>query len=308
MNFASLTLRDLEYLVAVADFGGVTAAAAHCRVAQPSLSAQIKKIEVSLEVAVFERSKGRMILTPPGAAVVDQARVVLAEARRLFEVARNGGDPLSGTLRLGVIATLAPYLIPYLIEPMQERFPNLKMVFNEGLTDGLTAKMLTGELDAALISTPLIENRLRISPLFFEPFFAICHAASPLCDKPGLSLAELPEDGMILMEEGHCLRGQALDACRIRTSVTQQRHAASVETLRNLVAAGAGHSVIPALAVRRDPRLDRALRYIPLRDADAGRTIALAWRASDPRSSGYQTLSDFLAAIRLPGIVPLAVS
>ncbi|MDZ4789695.1 MAG: LysR substrate-binding domain-containing protein [Hyphomicrobiales bacterium] len=308
MNYASLTLRDLEYLVAVADLSGVSAAAAQCRVAQPSLSAQVKKIETNLEVVIFERGKGRMTLTPKGAPVVAQARVVLAEARRLFEVARTGGDPLSGTLRLGVIATLAPYLIPHLIDPVQTRFPCLKLIFNEALTAELIAALVAGELDAALLSTPLSENRLRAEPLFFEPFFAICHAQSQLSEKTGLSLADLEEEGMILMDEGHCLRGQALEACRVRAGGRQERHAASVETLRHLVAAGSGHSLIPALAVKYDPRLDRTVRYFPLVDQNVGRTIALTWRASDPRSCGYQVLSGFLASISLPGVVRLAVS
>lgn len=308
MNFASLTLRDLEYVVAVADLGGVSAAAAKCRIAQPSLSGQLKKIEANLEVAIFERGKGRMTVTPKGAAVVAQARVVLSEARRLFEIARTGGDPLSGKLQLGVIATLAPYLIPHLIDPVQARFPGLKLVFNEALTAELVTGLMAGDLDAALLSTPLPENRLRAEPLFFEPFFAICHAQSPLSKKASLSLADLDEEGMILMDEGHCLRGQALEACRIRESARQERHAASVETLRHLVAAGLGHSLIPALAVKQDPLLDRTVRYFPLCDDHVGRTIALAWRVSDPRSCGYQILSGFLASISLPGIVRIAVS
>lgn len=292
MSFGGLTLRDLEYVVAVADEGSFTAAAARCAVAQPSLSAQVRKVEGQLGFVLFERVGRSVRLTPTGTAAIDQARRVLEEARRLFEVGRDRSDPLAGPLRLGAITTLGPYLVPHLLGPLQASFPSLKPILREGLTDDLLRALAAGDVDAALLSLPVEDERLTLAPVFFEPFVAVVSRRSPLAARRALTLAELDGDDLILMEEGHCLREQALALCARPGRTVAGRHAASVETLRHLVAVGAGHSLIPALAVRPDPLVDGHVRYRPLEAA--GRVVALAWRRRDPRAAAFRRLAAFV--------------
>jgi LysR family transcriptional regulator, hydrogen peroxide-inducible genes activator len=303
MSFGGLSLRDLEYVVAVADEGSFTAAAARCAVAQPSLSAQVRKVEGQLGLALFERVGRAVRPTPTGAAAIEQARRVLAEATRLFEVGRERGDPLDGVLRLGAITTLGPYLVPHLLGPLRGTFPALRPILREGLTEDLLRALASGEVDAALVSLPVEDDRFVLAPVFFEPFVAVVSSRSPLAGRDALTLADLDDDDLILMQEGHCLRDQALALCARAGRGLADRHAASVETLRHLVAMGAGHSLLPALAVRPDPLLDGHLRYAPL-DA-VGRIVALAWRRRDPRSAAFARLAAFVAGAGVPGVRPL---
>jgi LysR family transcriptional regulator, hydrogen peroxide-inducible genes activator len=303
MNLLGVSLRDIEYVVAVADTGSFTAAADRCAVSQPALSTQVRKVEERLAVAIFERTGRAVRLTAAGAALVAQARIVLGEARRLFEIARGMQDLLSGPLHLGVIATLGPYLVPHLLGPLRDTYPDLRLLLREGLTADLTNLVVAGELDAVLLSLPLPDERLAVRPLFFEPFLGMCSTRSPLAVRDTLEMGEMAGEDLILMEEGHCFRDQALALCKLRGPETGGRHAASIETLRHLVAAGAGHSLLPKLAAREDPLLSEHLRYAPFEDASIGRTIALAWRATDARAAALQELADFLARLPIPGVV-----
>lgn len=298
MSFGGLSLRDIEYVVSVAATGSFTAAAEACGVAQPSLSAQVRKVERQLGIVLFERTGRSVRPTPAGAAVIEQARSVLGEARRMFDVARGPSDPLDGVLRLGVIATLGPYLIPHLIGPLRESFPRLRLVLHEGLTADLHAQVLAGELDAVLLSLPLDDERLAGEEVLFEPFVGMLPSESELAKRNHLELDDLDGADLILMEEGHCLRDQALHFC---STARPARHAASLETLRHLVAAGIGHSLLPRLAVSSAPMLDSRIRYMPL-DTNVGRIIGLVWRGTDPRGAAYRRLAAFLAALPLPGV------
>lgn len=299
MSFGGLTFRDLEYVVAVADAKSFTAAAERCGVAQPSLSAQVRKVERQLETMIFERTGRDIRLTASGGAVVAQARAVLNEGRRLFELSRDLGDPLCGMLNLGAIATLGPYLVPHVLGPLRRAYPQLALILREGITGELTAHVMVGDVDAVLMSLPLADDRLAAEPILFEPFIGICPAGSALAARDRFALSDLDTEGLILMDEGHCVREQALALCT--RAGRGQRHVASIETLRHLVAAGAGHSLLPALAARPDPRLDDHLCYRPLADPDAGRLIGLAWRASDPRAGAFRELARFIAGIGIPG-------
>lgn len=299
MSFGGLTFRDLEYVVAVADAKSFTAAAERCSVAQPSLSAQVRKVERQLGTQIFERMGRETRLTAVGGVVVNQARAVLNEGRRLFEVSRGITDPLAGTLTLGAIATLGPYLVPHILGPLRRAFPSLSLILREGLTAELTTQALAGDVDAVLMSLPLPDERLAAEPILFEPFVAICPSHSDLAGQDKLEFADLDTGGLILMDEGHCVRDQALALCT-RAS-RDRRHVASIETLRHLVAAGAGHSLLPALAATPDPRLDDHLCYRPLADEEAGRMIGLAWRASDPRADAFRELARFIAGLAIPG-------
>jgi LysR family transcriptional regulator, hydrogen peroxide-inducible genes activator len=301
MSFGGLSLRDIEYVVAIADTGSFTAAAEHCGVSQPSLSGQVRKVEALLGLRLFERTGREVRTTAAGAGLIEQARNVLGEARRLIDMARTLNDPLAEPLRLGVIATLAPYLVPHLLGPLRGRFPDLRLILREGLTAELSSLLVSGQLDAVLLSLPVEDDRLAAHAILFEPFVGICPAGSPLAGRPRVAMSDLDTDDLLLMDEGHCIRDQALAACARPRARQDTRHAASIETLRHLVAAGTGHALLPRMAVRSDPLLDRHLSYVELEDESVGRTVGLAWRRTDVRRQSFEALAAFMAGIEIPG-------
>jgi LysR family hydrogen peroxide-inducible transcriptional activator len=293
-SLAGLSLRDLEYAVAIADLQHFGRAAERCGVSQAGLSEQVRKLEALLGRPLFERTTRRIVVTPQGEALVGQAREVLGAARVLLEMARAQADPLSGRLRLGVIATLGPYYLPGLLWEVRTRFPSLELRLQEGLTDQLVRALQTGALDLVLLALPWPTDGIVVEPLFFEPFRAIVPAGHPLAEQPRLGLGDLAGDGLLLLEEGHCLREQALSLCRLSRSGRDARFASSLEMLRHMIAAGEGHSLVPLLAARERVELDGLVRVREIDDPDVGRTVGLAWRGSDPRSSAFQDFSRFL--------------
>ena len=303
MPLAGLSLCDLEYLVAVGEHRHFGRAAAACAVSQPALSGQIRKTEELLRVTLFERDRRHVMVTRKGEVVLRQARRVLHEAHRLVELARGWDEPLAGPLALGAIATLGPYLFPYVLGPLRERFPSAELLLSEARTAELLGQLDVGELDAALLSLPIRRDGITIRPLFFEPFLLIHPPGHPLSRLRPLTVEGLSTEGLLLLEEGHCLRDQALALCGTMGSA-ERHHATGLETLRHMVAAGAGYSIVPALAAMPHAMLDGLVSYTPFDDADAGRPIALVWRTSDPRSSQYDLLADFLTAASPPGTRP----
>ena len=212
MNISWLTLRDLQYLVAVADHRHFGKAALACHVSQPALSAQIRKIEDVLAVQLFERSNRRVAVTSAGEAVIRQARIVLEEAEKISTLAAVQ-PPLTGSLRLGAIATVGPYYLPYLLAPLRKEFPKLDLFLKEGLTDPLLEELKAGQLDAVIASDTFTDSALRIMPLFFEPFLLAVPNTNRLAVKTPLTVRDLHADEMVLLEDGHCLRNQALNFC-----------------------------------------------------------------------------------------------
>jgi LysR family hydrogen peroxide-inducible transcriptional activator len=303
-GFGGISLRDIEYVVAISDTGSFTAAAERCGVSQPSLSGQVRKVENQLGLKIFERTGRDVRLTPAGADIVEQARSVLGEARRMFDLSHKLNDPLAGTLRLGVIATLGPYLVPHLLGPLQSEFPDMKLQLREGLTADLGALVVGGELDAVLLSVPVEDDRLMAMPILFEPFVGMCSRRSVLSRKDVLDMEDLDTGDLLLMDEGHCIRGQALALCSNRHPGRETRHAASIETLRHLVAAGSGHALLPKLAARTDARIDVHVRYTPLSDSRAGRDIGLAWRRTDVREKAFRRLATFIGGLEIEGTTP----
>ena len=293
MLLNSLSLRDLEYAVAVAEEKHFGRAAARCHVSQPALSTQVKKLEDTLGVRLFERTPRGVIVTESGAGLIRQARRTLEEGRRLIELAA-AGEALSGALRVDAIATLGPYIAPHILRPLRERFPNVEFVLREGRTEQIVASLGAGETDLALISTPIHGEGLALIPLFEEPFLAI-HPAEMGLPARGLTIDDLDRGHLILLEEGHCLRDQALALCR-RSTGGAQRHATSLETLRHMVAAGAGCSLLPALAAGDRETFGGLIRYTPIKDERAFRVVALAFRATDPRAERYRAIAETIRA------------
>jgi LysR family hydrogen peroxide-inducible transcriptional activator len=295
MNAAGLSLRDLEYVVAVADENHFGRAAERCNVSQPTLSVQIRKLEESLGLVLFERSNRRVLLTPAGQIIVRQARSVLAEAQRLLALASEGrGAPLTGRLVLAAIQTLGPYLFPLVLRLLRQEFPLLSLALSEARTAEILEGLRDGRVDAALVSLPLPASGLTISPLFVEPFWLACPADHALARGGALRATDIAGPDLLLLDEGNCLRDQTVAACGAGSSAG--RHATSLETLRSMVAAGAGYTLLPALALPAGPD-PSGLIVTRSFDADGpGRTIALAWRSSDPRAAGLQHLAAFFRA------------
>ncbi|MFD1280805.1 LysR substrate-binding domain-containing protein [Methylobacterium goesingense] len=295
MNLSGLSLRDLEYVVAVADEMHFGRAAERCNISQPTLSVQVRKLEDLLGIALFERSNRRVMLTPAGQTIVRQARIVIAEAQRLLALASEGrGAPLTGRLVLAAIQTLGPYLFPLILRTLRQEFPLLALALSEARTAEILEGLRNGRIDAALVSLPVPASGLTVSPLFVEPFLLACPAEHPLARGGALRATDIAGPDLLLLDEGNCLRDQTVAACGAGSAAG--RHATSLETLRSMAAAGAGYTLLPALAVPAGPD-PSGLTVTRSFDVDGpGRTVALAWRTSDPRADGLEHLAAFFRA------------
>lgn len=287
-----MTLRELRYLVALADHGHFGRAAEVCHVSQPTLSTQLKKLEDELGVVVFERSNKALNTTPLGRKIVDQARRVLAEVDVLVDLSRERTATLAGTLALGVIPTLGPYLLPWLMPVLGRDYPDLRLVLYEDLTDDLLDSLLAHRIDAALVALPIIERKLTVRPLFDEPFVFICPRDSALAGCKAVTDSDLHGQKLLLLTDGHCLRNQALAVCGPHEAAVggdrADFRATSLETLRQMVAAGMGCTLLPALAVGRPEDQPFAICSLA---TSAARRIGLVWRQTYPKGEDMEVLA-----------------
>ncbi len=296
MDLTAITLTELSYVVAVADTGRFGRAAQACHVSQPTLSTQIMKLERTLGVQLFERTSRRVRLTTAGERVVERARAILEEIRAIGDVARGHLAPLAGPFRLGVIPTLGPYLLPWLLRPLQEAFPRLRLVLQESITSTLLDDLVGHRLDAALMALPVTAPGLTARPLFDEPFCVLIPSRHPLAARKRVRASDLTDQRVLLLTEGHCLRDQALDICGDgRTAGDDDFRATSLETLRHMVAARLGCTLLPALAVRSlaEPA-STAVR--PFHAPVPYRRIGLVWRRSFPDAAAVEALGSFVRA------------
>lgn len=299
MNISWLTLRDLEYLVTVASTEHFGQAAQKCHVSQPTLSAQIKKIEEFLGVALFERTTRKVTLTEAGKDVAAQARVVLDEAHKILGLlGQIDAPPLSSGLKLGAIASLGPFYIPKFLSPLRKQYSELNLLLREGLTAQLLKDLQEGNLDAVLAARTFDESGFKVYPLFFEPFVVAAPKGHPILGRKTLRPSDLNADQMILLEDGHCLRDQTLDLCPVnRRGNIRQFHATSVETLRHLVASGLGYTLLPQMAQEMafgKNRLDDLIDYKDFDRASVGREIVLVCRERYPGLQDIEALAKFL--------------
>lgn len=293
-----MNLRDLAYLLAVADHRHFGKAAEACFVSQPTLSTQIRKLEEELGVVLIERAPRRIMLTAIGRDVVERARRILADVEQLKDAARRETDPEAGTLRLGVFPTLGPYLLPHLVPHLRERFARLQLLLVEEKSDEIIARLRDGRLDAGLLALPLHDDRLQWQELFTEPFVLAVPEQHALAARDALSLHDLADERLLLLQEGHCLRDQALDVCRLAgASETTGFQATSLETLRQMVAAGVGVTLLPQLAVTPPVPASDNMRLIPFATEPPSRRIALVWRRSSPQEAFMRTLAERIADI-----------
>lgn len=283
-----MNIRDLKYLVSVADLKSFTQAAKTCNVSQPTLSGQIKKIETMLKVQIFERDTKTVRLTSAGREIIDSARRALDEINDIYAIGKMAQDPLTGTLRIGAFPTLSPYLFPQIIPALNKRYPNLRLILFEEKTDALIRKLKSGELDAAFLALPLHESNLESATLFDDEFYIAVPEDHELAGCPQIGQRILREHNLLLLEEGHCMRDQALDICDLYDLAEEPDfRATSLETLRQMVRAGIGVTIMPKIAVHDD----EGIKYIPIKDPAPKRSIALVWRKTSVRKATFKTIA-----------------
>lgn len=291
-----MNLRDLKYIIAVAEYRHFGKAAQRCFVSQPTLSGQIKKLEDELGVVLFERSNRSVEITPVGKTIVIHARQIMEQADAIVQLARAHQDPLAGPLRIGAIPTISPYLMPLILAPLKKHYPQMKLVLSEETTDTLLQRLHNHEIDAALLATPVEEAELSSLPLFDEPFWVAYPSKHRFYSKEKITRRDLDGENILLLSEGHCLADQAMDVCRIKERQTEGEmadlRAASLETLIQLVKADFGITLVPALAMRGSWATGSGVVAQPLKIAGASRRISLVYRHSFPRHAALQTLAD----------------
>ena len=281
-----MNLRDLQYLTAVADSLHFGKAAEHCHVSQPTLSMQLKKLEDTLGVQLFERSNKHVMLTPIGRDIAARARTVLKEAQGIRELARHARDPLAGEIKLGIFPTLAPYILPTLAPLLRETFPRLNVLLVEEKTPVLIRQLEEGDLDFAILAMPVESAQLTHEALFTEPFM------HRLAKRKSVSFADIHGETMLLLEDGHCLREQALEVCSwAGVGEAQNFRATSLETLRHMVAVGGSVTLIPELAAEQK---DAHLRYIPFKDRNGApaRKLGLYMRKTGARAALFTAMAE----------------
>lgn len=285
------SLRQLQYLVAVADLLSFRKAAEHCHVSQPSLSAQLAELESAFGVRVFERDRRRVMLTGAGEELVQRARRLLAEADHLQEAAKRSGDPFSGSMRIGIIPTISPYLLPIIAPMIRIDYPRLKVVWVEEKTAALSAALHHGTLDAAILALEADIGRLDHAVIAKDPFVLATpknHALGR--KKTSVTTEELRGLGILLLDDGHCFRDQALAFCADAEAHELEFRATSLSTLAQMVASGAGVTLLPGLAVPTESKR-AALRVRTFSKPSPHRTIGLVWRKGSPLAEALQKIA-----------------
>ncbi len=293
-----MNLRDLRYLVALADLKHFGRAAQASFVSQPTLSTQLKKFEDELGVALIERNPRNVMLTPVGEAIVARARIILREADEMKNIARRAKDPESGMVKLGIFPTLGPYLLPHIIPPIVARFPQLALILIEEKTEVILKKLQDGELDCAILALPIHDDNLHVEFLFEEDFILAVPQSHAFATLKKTTLADLAEQTLLLLDDGHCLRDQALEVCHTSGAGEQSGfRATSLETLRHMVAANVGMTLLPALTVHPPSPSPATIALVPFSEPVPHRRIAMVWRRSSALAAFLQKIVPLVRGI-----------
>ncbi|MEI6734279.1 MAG: hydrogen peroxide-inducible genes activator [Comamonadaceae bacterium] len=317
-----MTLTELKYIVAVARERHFGKAADACFVSQPTLSVAVKKLEEELDVKLFERSANEVAVTALGEEIVRQAQSVLEQAAAIREIAKRGKNPLTGPLTLGVIYTISPYLLPDLVRQVIARTPQMPLMLQENFTVKLLEMLRTGEIDCAILAEPFPDAGLAIAPLYDEPFLAAVPAGHRLAKQKHVTTEELKREPMLLLGSGHCFRDHVLEVCpefaRFSSNpdgIRKSFEGSSLETIKHMVAAGMGVTLVPRLSVPKEalaskPRRKRDeephIRYLPFAGDPPTRRVVLAWRRSFTRYEAIAALRNAIYACELPGVARLS--
>ncbi len=293
-----MNLRALQYLIALADVRHFSRAAERCHVSQPTLSTQIRKLEEELEVQLVERHPRQVMLTPVGEEIVSRARTLIGEMEAIRAIARRSHDPHSGTVRIGIFPTLAPYFLPHVIPAIRKAFPRLTLRLYEEKTEDVLHMLAEGKLDAGLLALPLTADWLETRVLFEEPFVLAVPENHPLASVPEVDMDDLADQELLLLEDGHCLREQALEVCQLTGAQEKlDFHATSMETLRHMVAANAGITLMPTLSIKPPLSNTENLVTRPFKSPGPKRTIAMVWRKSSALADFLEELAEIFADI-----------
>ena len=307
-----MTLTELRYIVAVARERHFGRAAEACFVSQPTLSVAIKKLEDELDCKIFERGGSEVSVTPLGEEIVRQAQQVIEQAQGIKEIAKRGKDPLSGPLRLGVIYTIGPYLLPDLVRQAIDTTPQMPLMLQENFTARLLDMLRTGELDCAIMAEPFPDTGLAVAPLYDEPFVVAVPQAHPLARRASIPAEELKRETMLLLGTGHCFRDHVLEVCpeyaRFSSDadgIRKSFEGSSLETIKYMVASGMGITVVPQLSVPPPTQAPMQLAYVPFSDPVPTRRVVLAWRRTFTRYEAIAALRNAIYACPLPGVTRL---
>lgn len=287
-----MNIRALQYFVKLAELKHFSKAANACFVSQPTLSTQIRKLEDELGVSLIERAPRKVMLTPIGEDIAHRARHILRDIEQVKDAARRSKDPETGAIKLGIFPTLAPYLLPHIIPVIRQRYPELKLQLAEEKTDVILNMLDQGRLDAGVLALPVNAQGMEIEVLFAEPFVAAMPSSHPLSEKQSIGIKDLEGEELLLLEEGHCLRQHALAVCELAGAHERvDFHATSMETLRHMVAANVGVTLMPVLSVKPPIASTANIAIRPFNSPAPSRTIALVWRSSSPMGGFLRKLA-----------------
>jgi LysR family hydrogen peroxide-inducible transcriptional activator len=309
-----MTLTELKYIVAVARARHFGHAAEACYVAQPTLSVAIKKLEDELGVVLFERGGAEVSVTPLGAQIVAQAERVLEQTAAIKELAKQNKDPLAGPLRLGVIYTVGPYLLPPLVKNLIDNVPQMPLILQENFTVRLLELLRQGELDAAIMALPLPEHGMSMQTLYDEPFVVATPRTHPWASRKEISAEDLKSETMLLLGNGHCFRDQVLEVCpemaRFSTpgnGMQRTFEGSSLETIRHMVASGIGLTVLPRASVADMKDKNGMLAFLPFSQPVPSRRVVIVWRKSFTRRAAIDAICEAVAQCDLPGVDTVGV-
>ena len=302
-----MTLTELKYVVALAQERHFGRAAQKCFVTQPTLSLALAKLEDELGVRLFERNKNEVLVTPMGAGIVEQARRVLDEAGKIASLAKGAQDQLAGALRLGVIPTIGPYLLPELVPILRKRAPDMPLMIEENFTGSLVPLLRDGEIDVALIALPFVVPGVKTRALYEEPFSVVVPEGHAWARKKRVRPDELSGESLLVLNAGHCFREQVLEACpgQANTASPEGRSGSSLETIRNMVASGLGVSVLPDTALQAR-YANRLVKVIPFTEPAPSRKVAIAWRTGFSRPKAVEAVAQAVLDVKLDCLRMLA--
>ena len=322
-----MTLTELKYIVAVAREKHFGKGADACYVSQPTLSVAIKKLEEELQVKLFERNANEITVTPLGEEIIRQAQSVLEQAEQIKDIAKRGKNPLAGSLRLGVIYTIGPYLLPGLVRQMIATLPQMPLILQENFTVKLLDELRNGEIDCAILAEPFPDTNLAIAPLYDEPFMAAVPSGHPLALRSSITAEEIKKETLLLLGNGHCFRDHVMEVCpefaRFSSStggIQKSFEGSSLETIKHMVAAGMGITLVPRLGVPKEAlaapvsrKKSKApaeqpsfIKYLPFEGHVPSRRVVLAWRRSFTRYEAIAALRNAIYACELPGVTWLS--
>ena len=294
-----MNLRELEYLAAIDEFRHFRKAAEKCFVSQPTLSGQLKKLESEIGVQLVERTTRNVFLTPIGQEIVKKAHIILAEAASIEDLVKTYSDPMSGRVNIGLIPTIAPYLLPHIVQPIKRTYPQLEIILHEVQTEVMLKQLGEGTLDAGILAVPLETRGIEQIILYNEPFYVAVNNQHEFAKKSKIIKEDLRGETLLLLGEGHCLRGQVLEVCSY--AMTKERkdfQDTSLETIRHMVSTGIGITLIPQTAIfSKILNQNSPIKYIPFSKPAPARSVGLLFRKNSNRKTCFQNLSDLIQKI-----------